>query len=80
MERTFKEAIKLNMLNELRVEEGETGKFILVQVHHEELVSGSQLSPLACKLAIKIGHILPMPLHLAQTTTALKHRILGWQS
>ena len=29
MERTFKEAIKLNMLNELRVEEGETGKFIL---------------------------------------------------
>ena len=29
MERTSKEAIKLNMLNELRVEEGETGKFIL---------------------------------------------------
>ena len=54
MERTFKEAIKLNMLNELRVEEGEAGELLLVQVHHEELVGGGQLGRLLCELAVEV--------------------------
>jgi len=65
------------MLDELWVEEGEAGKLILVEVHHEELVRGCQLCPLARKLPVKVTHVFPMPLQLAKTTTALKHRILG---
>jgi len=75
-----REDTKSNMLDELWVEEGEPGKLILVKVHHEELVRGCQLRALAGKLSVKVRDVFSMPLRLAKTTTALKHRILGWQS
>ena len=34
----------------------------LVEVHHEELVCGCQLCPLACKLPVKVAHVFPVPL------------------
>jgi len=69
------------MLDELGVEEGEPGKLILVEVHHEELVCGCQLRALARKLSVKVRDILSMPLQqLAKTTRALKHRTLGLQN
>jgi hypothetical protein len=46
------------MLNKLRVEEGKASKLILIQVHHEQLVSGSEVCALASELPVKVGHIL----------------------
>jgi len=42
------------MLNELWVEEREACKLILVEVHHEQLVGGGQVSAFTGKLPIKI--------------------------
>jgi hypothetical protein len=50
----------LNMLNKLRVKEGKASKLILVEVHHEQLVSGGEVCALAGELPVKVGHILPV--------------------
>ena len=42
------------MLYKLWVEVGEPSKLILVEVHHEQLVSGGQNRPLACELPVKV--------------------------
>ena len=44
----------LYMLNKLRIEEGETSKLVLVEVHHEQLVGWGQVSAFTGKLPIKI--------------------------
>ena len=46
------------MLDELRVEEGEASKLILIQVHHEQLVGGGEVGALAGELSVKVGNIL----------------------
>ena len=51
-----------DMLNKLRVEEGESGKLVLVEVHHEELVGGRQLGLLGGELAVKVGDVFPVAL------------------
>ena len=53
---------QLDMLYELRVEEGEAGELVLVEVHHEELVRGRELHPLARELPVKVGHVLAVTL------------------
>ena len=53
---------KLNMLNELWVEEGESGELVLVEVHHEELVGGGELGALAGELPVEVGDVLPVAL------------------
>jgi len=50
------------MLNKLWVEEGEACKLILVEVHHEQLVGGGQVSTLTGELPIKIRDIFTVSL------------------
>ena len=51
------------MLNKLWVEKGESRKFILVEIHHEEFVSRSKVSPLSSELFVEVGDILPVLLN-----------------
>ena len=57
----------LNMLDKLGVKEGETGELVLVEVHHEQLVSGRQVHPLAGELPVKVGHVFAMSLQKKRT-------------
>lgn len=50
------------MLNKLRIEEGKAGKLVLVEVHHEELVSWSEIRLLRRELFVKVAHVFPMAL------------------
>jgi len=56
------------MLNELWVEEGESGELVLVEVHHEELVGGGELGALAGELPVEVGDILAVALGRGCTT------------
>merc|ERR1712117_576446 len=47
-----------DVLHKLRVEEGESGKLVLVEVHHEELVRGREVRFLGGELAVKVGDVL----------------------
>ena len=53
---------ELDMLNELRVEVGEAGELVLIQVHHEELVRGRQVDRLPRELTVKVGDVLAVAL------------------
>ena len=53
------------MLDELRVEEGEAGELVLVEVHHEELVGGREGGGLLREARVKVGHVLVVPLMMA---------------
>ena len=44
----------LHMLDELRVEEGEAGELVLVEVHHEQLVRGRQGGGLLREARVKV--------------------------
>ena len=57
------------MLNELGVEEGESSELILVEVHHEQLVGGSEFCTLAGELSVKIRHILSVFLKIRHVFT-----------
>jgi hypothetical protein len=48
------------MLNKLRVEEGKASELILIEVHHEQLVSWGEVCALAGELPVKVGHVLPV--------------------
>ena len=48
------------MLHELGVEEGEAHELGLVEVHHEQLVSGRQFCLLLCELLVEVGYVLAM--------------------
>lgn len=50
------------MLHVLRVEEGEAGELVLVEVHHEELVGGREVRLLRGELPVEVGHVLPVAL------------------
>ena len=52
------------MLHKLRVEEGEPGKLVLVEVHHEELVRGREVRLLGGELAVKVGDVLAVALKI----------------
>ena len=52
------------MLDKLRVEERKSGKLILIQIHHEEFVSGCQLNPFTGKLAVEVRNIFPVALEV----------------
>ena len=54
----------LDMLNKLGVEEGEASKLVLVEVHHEQLVSGCEVCALTSELPVKVGHVLAVTLKL----------------
>ena len=54
------------MLHKLRVEEGESGKLVLVEVHHEELVRGREVRLLGGELAVKVGDVLAVALQEIQ--------------
>ena len=56
------------MLHKLRVEEGESGKLVLVEVHHEELVRGREVRLLGGELAVKVGDVLAVALQEIQRT------------
>ena len=51
------------MLDVLRVEEGESGELVLVEVHHEELVGGGEVGLLGGELLVEVAHVLTMALH-----------------
>lgn len=51
-----------NVLHELRVEEGESGELVLVEVHHEEFVRRGQVGLLGGELSIEVAHVLAMTL------------------
>ena len=52
----------LDMLDKFWVKVRESGKLILVQIHHKEFVCWSQISFFWSELAIKVAHILSMTL------------------
>lgn len=45
------------MLDEFRIEEGESEKLVLIQVHHEELVGGRQVQLLGRELLVKVADV-----------------------
>ena len=51
-----------DVLHKFWIEEGESGKLVLVEVHHEELVGGRQLRLLGGELAVKVGDVFPVAL------------------
>ena len=57
-----------DVLHKLRVEEGESGKLVLVEVHHEELVRGREVRLLGGELAVKVGDVLAVALQEIQRT------------
>ena len=56
----------LNMLNEFRIEKGESTEFILVQVHHKDFVSRGQIRFFRGKLPVKIAHIFAVALEFQE--------------
>ena len=50
------------MLDKLRIEERKSGKLILIQIHHEEFVSGSQLNSFTRELPVEVGNIFSVAL------------------
>ena len=50
------------MLHILRVEEGEAGELVLVEVHHEEFVGGGEVGLLGGELLVEVAHVLAMAL------------------
>lgn len=54
------ESIRLDVLHKLRIEKREAHEFRLVQVHHEQLIRGSQVRLFRSKLFIEVTHILPV--------------------
>ena len=52
----------LDMLHELRVEEGEPCELVLVEVHHEEFVGGREVGLLGGELLVEVAHVLAMAL------------------
>ena len=57
-----------DVLHKLRVEEGESGELVLVEVHHEELVRGREVRLLGGELAVKVGDVLAVALQEIQRT------------
>lgn len=57
------------MLHKFWIEEGESGKLVLVEVHHEELVRGRQLRLLGGELPVKVGDVFPVALQERGTNT-----------
>jgi len=62
------------MLNELWVEEGESGELVLVEVHHEELVGGGELGALAGELPVEVGDVLAVALPPEPTAAVWSRR------
>ena len=60
----FFQDVDLHMLDKLRVQEGEASKLILVEIHHEQLVSGCQVHALAGELPVEVGNILSVALEM----------------
>ena len=50
------------MLDKLRVEERESGKLVLVEVHHEELVRRGEVGALGGELLVEVAHVLAVAL------------------
>lgn len=50
----------LNMRYEFRIQIGESVEFGLVKVHHEQFISGCQISFFRRELTIKIGNVFAM--------------------
>ena len=46
-----------DVLDEFRIEEGESEKLVLIQVHHEELVGGRQIQLLGRELLVKVADV-----------------------
>ena len=47
----------LDVLNKFRIEERESSELILVQVHHEQLVRGSDAGVLLREALVEVGHV-----------------------
>ena len=62
----FRLFLSSDVLHKLRVEEGEPGKLVLVEVHHEELVGGREVRLLGGELAVKVGDVLAVALQEIQ--------------
>lgn len=60
----FFQDVDLHMLDKLRVQEREASKLILVEIHHEQLVSGCQVHALAGELPVEVGNILSVALEM----------------
>lgn len=50
----------LDMLYEFRIEEGESEKLSLVEVHHEQLVRWREVRFFAGELTVEVTHVLSM--------------------
>lgn len=46
-----------DVLDEFGVEEREAQEFVLIQVHHEELVGGRQVQLFGRELLVKVAHV-----------------------
>lgn len=46
-----------HVLHELGIEEGESEKLVLIQVHHEQLVGGRQVQLFARELLVEVAHV-----------------------
>lgn len=51
------------MLDVLRVQEGEPGELVLVEVHHKELVGGGEVRLLGGELLVEVADVLAVALH-----------------
>lgn len=55
----------LNMLDKFWIEERESAEFVLIKVHHEEFVRGSEIRLLGGELPVEVPHVLAMTLERA---------------
>lgn len=58
MDTSLRKYIRLDVLHKLRIEKREAHKFRLVQVHHEQLIRGSQVRLFRGKLFVEVTHVL----------------------
>lgn len=64
-----RKSARLNVLHELRIEIREAHEFRLIQVHHKQLVRGSQVRLLRGELLVEVTHVLTMLLEKKKKRT-----------
>ena len=57
-----------DVLHEFRIQEREAGEFVLIQIHHEQLVGGRQVQLVRRELLVEIADVFAMFLFRASET------------
>ena len=62
------------MLDELGIEEGESEEFVLIQIHHEQLVSGCQIQLVGRELLVEVADVFAMFLRASAKAQKERYR------